>query len=489
MLLKELAKIINIKSLPPNQKNFLIKGITEDSRQVKPGYLFAAIKGDKIDGNKFIDAAVRNGAVAVISSKKIYRKDPGVAYIEHKNPRQALVVVAEKFFGDQPEYITAVTGTNGKTSTVDFCRQIWTQLGIKAASIGTIGVVRGNNMVESESSMTTPGAVEMHQLLYNLKKDGVNNLAMEASSHGLQQSRLAGVKVKVGAFTNLSRDHLDYHKTMKEYFAAKMQLFSGIMAKGSIAIINADIEEFKEIQKICNARKHKIISYGKKGEDITLLKVIPTADGQEIQFSIGKKKYKTAIPVFGDFQASNLLCAIGMVMSSGISADKIVKILPKLRSVPGRMEKAGVTKRGGHIYIDYAHTPDALEKAIKNFTLHLEKGGKIHTLFGCGGDRDAGKRPIMGKIADKLSDYVIVTDDNPRTEKAASIRKQIMAACKNAEEVGDRKKAINYAVSRLKKNDILIIAGKGHEKYQIIGNKKLPFDEVKIVKAAIKKSI
>ena len=467
---------------PDNFPDFEITGLSCNSKECKDGFLFAALAGTKVNGADFIDDAIKNGAKIILAGRDVHI-EAGIAFIKHDNPRLILGVIASIFYGRQPDNIVAVTGTNGKTSVAHFCRQIWSSLGYKSASIGTLGIIeRDDEDIGQDSQLTTPDSIQLHKSLATLKDKGVNHVAMEASSHGLEQSRLAGVNIKVGAFTNISRDHLDYHKTFENYFNAKMLLFSEIMQKGE-AILNADVEEFLRISTICKDGGHKVTSYGMKGADITLLESEILPHGQRMKVSIDATEYDIITDLIGVFQASNLLCALGMVIASGIEPEKAIEACNSITSVPGRMEIAATHISGAPIIVDYAHTPDALEKVLIALRPHAARN--LIVVFGCGGDRDSGKRPVMGEIASNLADIAIVTDDNPRTEEPAAIRKQIMEKCKNGKEIGDRSEAIKYAVGQLKKGDLLVIAGKGHEKYQIVGKDSVHFDDVEEAKRAV----
>lgn len=479
-----------------------VKGITQDSRNVKPGYLFAALKGANFDGTQFIDAAIEKGAVAILSGQlpdasdqewKV--KNPEICFLSHSNPKLALAQIAANFYQEQPETIVAITGTNGKTSCAYFCTQLWQLLGINSASIGTIGIVSSKGLAYGATgSMTTPDPIKLHEILADLSKNGVTNLAMEASSHGLDQYRLDGVNVKAAAFTNLTRDHLDYHGTLENYLAAKLRLFE--VMKNGVAVINSDIPESTEIIKLCEQQRHKIWSVGKKGNYIKIIEIKPSRIGQKITFEIEGKICNIDTHLIGEFQAYNLLTAVALVVACGADFDEVLKVLSDVEAVPGRMQGVGFCA-GNHvpgagkgnelpealprIYVDYAHTPDALEKALLVLKPY-SSSGKLWVIFGCGGDRDKGKRPQMGAVAANLADVVVVTDDNPRSEVPEVVRSEIMAVCKNALEIGDRAEAISYAIKNMAANDVLLIAGKGHEKTQIIGDKKLPFDDVEIAR-------
>lgn len=458
-----------------------IVGLSADSREVRPGYLYAALRGSHQDGTAFIDDAVSQGAVAVLAPPGVRIASPKAYLVTDANPRRRLSHLAARFFGAQPETVVAVTGTNGKSSVVEFVRQIWSSLGRRAASLGTLGV-HGNGL-DQQGSLTTPDPVTLHNMLKDLKDKGVDCVAMEASSHGLSQFRLDGVGLKAAAFTNLSRDHLDYHESYEDYLYAKLRLFGELLPPRSHAVLNADSDAFEDVANICWARGHRILSVGKSG-DLRLRSQSPTAIGQELVVTYKGKSYPISLPLIGDFQASNALIAAGLVIASGAEPADALNALGDLEPVRGRMELAGHNAKGAPIYVDYAHTPDALEKVLSALRPHTE--GRLHVVFGCGGDRDTGKRPLMGRVADEHADRVIVTDDNPRTEDPGAIRAEILKACPGAKEIGDRQQAISAAIGALDGGDILVIAGKGHEQGQIVGGQTLPFDDVSAVKRALK---
>lgn len=458
-----------------------IVGLSADSREVRPGYLYAALRGSRQDGTAFIDDAVSHGAVAVLAPPGVRIASPNAYLVTDENPRRRLSHLAARFYGTQPETVVAVTGTNGKSSVVEFVRQIWTSLGRKAASLGTLGV-HGNGL-DQQGSMTTPDPVTLHNMLRDLEEVGVDCLAMEASSHGLSQFRLDGVGLTAAAFTNLSRDHLDYHESYEDYLYAKLRLFGELLPPRSHAVLNADSDAFEEVANICWARGHRILSVGKKG-DLRLRSQEPTAIGQELVVSYEGNTYPISLPLIGDFQASNALVAAGLVIASGEQPADALNALGDLKPVRGRMELAGHNTVGASVYVDYAHTPDALENVLSALRPHTDR--RLHVVFGCGGDRDTGKRSLMGQVAAEHADSVIVTDDNPRSEDPAAIRAEIIAACSGAKEIGDRQQAINAAVGVLGAGDILVIAGKGHEQGQIVGDDTLPFDDVSAVKRALK---
>ncbi|HEY8947452.1 MAG TPA: UDP-N-acetylmuramoyl-L-alanyl-D-glutamate--2,6-diaminopimelate ligase [Rhizomicrobium sp.] len=459
-------------------------GLACDSREVKPGYLFAALSGTRANGAAFMSDAVKRGAVAVLARPEA-RGDAeklGVRFIPDENPRLRLARLAAKFFAMQPKTVAAVTGTNGKTSVSVFLRQIWALLGYSSASMGTIGVVTPKG--EIALAHTTPDPIEVHRILKKLAQDGVDHLALEASSHGLDQYRLDGVEIAAAAFTNLTRDHLDYHKDFDAYLAAKLRLFSEVVKAGGVAVVNADEDHAAAFIAAAKARDLNIVTVGVKGETLKLLARTPNADGQVLKVRLGGKDYTVSLPLAGDFQASNALVAAGLAIGLGDPADKVFAALAHLKGAAGRLEKVAYAKSGAAIYVDYAHTPDALETVLKAIRPHVSN--KLHVVFGCGGDRDKGKRPLMGAAAATFADDVIVTDDNPRSEDPATIRKEALSGAPGAREIGDRAQAIHDAIASLKTGDILVIAGKGHESGQVVGSVVHPFlDKDVAVKAAL----
>ncbi len=464
-----------------------IKGITTDSRNVKPGFLFVAVPGTKEDGSLYIDQAIQQGAVAVlIAEGKI--SDVKIPVITAPHIRKSVSAIASVFYPGQPEMVAAITGTSGKTSTAQFVREMWKGIGHKSASIGTLGLITDDE--SRYGSLTTPGAIALHELLDECAGKGITHLALEASSHGIDLNRLDHIHIKVAGFTNLSRDHLDYHETLENYFNAKLRLFTGLMPIGGIAVLNADIPEFIQLEAGAATRGLKVISYGLKGNDIRLMESKPDAKGQHLRLEVFGKEYAVLLPVMGSFQAWNALCALGMVIGSGAATDKAVAALEKVSDVPGRLQLAGISKKGGTVFIDYAHKPDALEKVLLALRPHVaaHQGSKLGVIFGCGGNRDKGKRPIMGEIAQRLADWVIVTDDNPRHEEPALIRQEILAGCKPGpmlQEMGDRHQAIEAGISKLQQGDVLVIAGKGHESGQIVGDQTMPFDDVAVAREVL----
>ena len=455
-----------------------ILGLTADSRQVKPGYLFAALSGSRTDGRRFIADAVRRGAAALLVEPGLRAEGSAVALVHDPNPRRRLALMAARFYGRQPRAIAAVTGTNGKTSIACFTRQLWTALGFRAASMGTLGIVASG--FERPSSLTTPDPVALHRDLAALADSGFDHLALEASSHGLDQYRLDGVAIGSAAFTNLSRDHLDYHPTMAAYFAAKRRLFAEVMAPGGVAVLNADVPEHAPLLETCSTRRHRVLSYGLRGKELRLEEVRPLAAGQEIRFELEGRSYAARLGLVGAFQAHNLLAALGLVIAAGGEGEAAVAAIARIQGVAGRMQRVARLANGAAVFVDYAHKPGALESVLAALRPHTER--RLVVLFGCGGDRDAGKRPQMGAIAARLADWVIVTDDNPRSEDAAAIRRQVLAGCPGATEIGSRAEAIETAMRGLARGDLLVIAGKGHERYQIVGDKTLPFDDAAVAR-------
>ncbi len=471
-------------------RNEEILGLTCDSRQVKPGFLFAALPGAQVDGRSFIGEAVERGATVVLappgtpSPASAAANDPFPLIID-KNPRRRLALMAARFFSRQPATVAAVTGTNGKTSTISFLRQIWTRLGRRAASLGTLGL-SGPGM-EAAGGLTTPDSVDLHRKLRDLADQGVDCLAMEASSHGLAQHRLDGVDVTVAAFTNITRDHLDCHGSMANYMEAKMRLLGEVMKPGGTAALNADTECFEALRQMAGVRRQRVIGFGVNGRDVRLQRLEPRPGGQRLNLEVLGDSFQVNLPLIGAFQAENALCALAMALATGSSASQAVTALEHLQGVPGRLQKVASTPAEASVFVDYAHTPDALACLLKALRPHAE--GRLHLVFGCGGERDTGKRPDMGRLAGRLADVVFITDDNPRGENAAAIRAQILAVCSGAREIGDRREAIAAAIAGLQPRDILVIAGKGHEQGQIIGHEVRPFDDAEVVRAAIGESV
>lgn len=460
-----------------------ITGLTADSRQVREGYLFAALPGNKTDGAGYIADALQHGARVILAGPGAKLPEGSNAIlITCDNPRLALAQIATKYYPKQPDVIAAVTGTSGKTSTVSFTQQLWTLYGIaECASLGTLGV-RAPGMVRS-GSLTTPDTVSLHAELSDLAAAGISHLAMEASSHGLDQYRLHGVKVTAAAFTNLTRDHLDYHPDMDHYFHAKAKLFSEVLARNGIAVLNADDESYDRLSKICLKNGHRVISYGEGGDDIRILERTLEPLGQALKLYVMGHVFDVTLPLVGHFQLMNALCALGLVLAGDGEIDAIVPLLSKLRGVSGRLQLVPGHPKNSAVYVDYAHKPAAVEAVLNTLRPHTE--GRLFCVLGCGGNRDKGKRPIMGRIAAGLADVVVVTDDNPRDEDPATIRAEVMEGAPDAIEIGNRREAIEWAVAELRAGDVLVIAGKGHEQGQIIGERVEPFDDIEEAKNAI----
>jgi UDP-N-acetylmuramoyl-L-alanyl-D-glutamate--2,6-diaminopimelate ligase len=397
------------------------------------------------------------------------------------NPRRRLALMAARFYGAQPKTIAAVTGTNGKTSVAAFAMQLWQALGLPAASLGTLGV-RGDGLA-LPLALTTPDPVTLHRLLADVQCRGIEHLAIEASSHGLDQYRLDGVRMAAGAFTNLTRDHMDYHPTVASYFAAKMRLFEALLPAGAGAVLNADSDYFEAAAAIVRKRGLKLFSYGRKGRELKVRRQTPHAGGIAVEVELFGRTVAVELALSGDFQVGNALCALGLVVACGAEPAAAVANLAKLGNPPGRLQRVGGTTDGAAIYVDYAHTPDALQTVLLALRPHAK--GRLAAVFGCGGDRDRGKRPLMGAIAAKFADKVYVTDDNPRSEVPAAIRAAILAASPGAIEIGDRAEAIRRAIADLGPGDVLVIAGKGHEQGQIIGATVHPFDDAVVARDAL----
>ena len=459
-----------------------IVGLTADSRAVKPGFLFAALQGVAAHGRDYVAQAKANGAVAVLSAGDL-SGDPGVAHVVAGEPRRAFALAASRFYPRRPETIVAVTGTNGKSSTVDFLRQIWTSAGKRAASMGTLGAIGPAGVIDL--GHTTPDPAAVHATLTKLADEGVTHCAMEASSHGLEQHRVDGLTFAAGAFTNLTQDHLDYHVDMASYRAAKMKLWP-LVRDGGVAVINADAAEGEAFEKGAAARGLKIVLCGWRAPRDGALKIVeiqPRPNAQTMTLLWNGEEHDVELPLIGEFQAINAVTAATIALALGEAPQEVWAGMSKLKPVRGRMEHVGQSKTGGHVFVDYAHTPDGLNVLLRAARPHAP--GRIIAVFGCGGDRDADKRPKMGAIAAKFADVVIVTDDNPRGEEPSSIRAQILKAAPNATEIGDRAQAIREAVSMLKPGDALMIAGKGHETGQIIKGVTHPFSDQDVARAAL----
>lgn len=462
-----------------------VNSIAYDSRDVKPGSLFIAMQGSNASGADFIDDAVARGAVALIIAPDMALPSSAmqVPVLRTENPRAMLAHLAAALHPSQPESIAGITGTDGKTSTVHFLRQIWQHLGYNAASIGTLGFLGNDNRIIIDGTHTTPDPIALHKALEQLTEEGYQHAAIEISSHGLDQRRCDGLALYAAAYTNLSREHLDYHHDMENYFLAKARLFSELLPPHATAVINIEDNYAGRLIDIAVQRHLQVIEYGEEAKHLRILKIEPLAHGQQAELVIHGKPVSLHTPLVGNFQIYNMLAAMGLALANGQEAEKILDILPKLEPVPGRLQRVAQHANGAGIYIDYAHTPSALEKALEALKPHTQ--GRLLVVFGAGGDRDKTKRPKMGGVAACLSDIAIVTDDNPRTEAPETIRAQIMAACPEAKNIGDRKQAIDKAISMLEPGDNLLVAGKGHETEQIYGDKRLPFDDAAVIREVL----
>lgn len=453
-----------------------VTGFAIDHRKVAPGNIFGAFQGSAVNGEDFIPAAIGSGAIAVVARPEAAVE--GAIHVADPEPRRAFALLAAKFFAPFPETIVAVTGTNGKTSNVELTRQLWRMAGESAASIGTLGVTTPDERVVT--GLTTPDIVTFLSNMAGLKREGVTHVAYEASSHGLHQYRAEGPRVTAGAFTNLSRDHLDYHGDMAAYFTAKLRLFSEVIADDGTAVIWADDPQSARVIDLARERGLRLIRVGEAGEELRLLNRTPTQLGQTLVIEAEGKQHKVNLPLIGAYQAANALTAAGLVVASGGDLTTTLSNLSRLQPVRGRLERACISKSGAPVYVDYAHTPDALEAAIAALRPHAK--GKIVLMFGAGGDRDQGKRIEMGKIAARDAEIVIVSDDNPRTEDPATIRAMILEGAPGATEIAGRREAIAAAIAAAGADDIVLLAGKGHEQGQIVGDQILPFDDVTVAR-------
>src|ERR1700675_4539970 len=469
-------------TIDPRAEAVVVTGLAVDSRAVRPGDLFFALAGSKTDGAGFIDSAVASGAVAIAGDHPPQRACR-VPFVATPNPRRALALAAAKFYPGQPATIVAVTGTSGKTSVTAFTRQIWQRLGHASASIGTIGLVSDKRTIYG--SLTTPDPIALHRQLDEIAAEGVTHLAFEASSHGLDQYRLDGVRVRAGGFTNLSRDHMDYHPDVAHYLAAKLRLFRDLVAADGAAVISADHDCSQAVIDAARARKLRIVAVGREadgaGEGIRLVEADIDGFAQKLTLEHRGQIQTVRLPLVGEFQIENALVSAGLAIGTGSEADQVFEALEQLEGAKGRLERAG-EHNGAPIFVDYAHKPDALGKALPGVRAYAKR--KLIVVFGAGGDRDAGKRPLMGAIAAENADSVIVTDDNPRSENPQLIRSAILSTAKGAREIGDRAEAIRTAIAGLEPGDALLIAGKGHETGQIVGDRTLPFSDHDAVAAA-----
>ncbi|WP_267397305.1 MULTISPECIES: UDP-N-acetylmuramoyl-L-alanyl-D-glutamate--2,6-diaminopimelate ligase [unclassified Sphingomonas] len=453
-----------------------VTGFAIDHRKVAPGTIFGAFQGARVNGEDYIAEAVRAGAIAVVTRPGVAVE--GAVAIPADNPRETFAQLAAAYFAPFPAIAVAVTGTNGKTSTVEMTRQLWRMAGHHAASIGTLGVTTADEQVTT--GLTTPDVITFLSNVAGLAREGVTHLAFEASSHGLTQYRTEGLKVSAAGFTNLSRDHLDYHGDMAAYFTAKVRLFSEVLSLDGAAVVWADDERSPRVIDLAHERGNRLLTVGERGQTLRLVEREPTLLGQGLTIEAEGQRYRVNLPLIGAYQAANALVAAGLVIATGGDVAGTIANLARLQPVRGRLERAAIARSGAPVYVDYAHTPDALEAAIAALRPHV--GGRLIVAFGAGGDRDQGKREPMGAAAVALADVVIVTDDNPRSEDAAAIRADVLAGAIGAREIGDRRAAIAAAVGEAGPEDIVLIAGKGHEQGQIVGDLVLPFDDVSVAR-------
>lgn len=478
-----LQKGININSLTEID----ILGINSDSRLVQKGEIFGVFAPDLDQALMHIEQALERHVLVMVVSHKLMQRIESKPYLNDavwiicERPRKIFAKLTSKFYGTHPQNCVAITGTAGKTSVCSLVLQLWKHLNIPSASMGTLGLHHSTEdlVMEYTSTLTTPDPVSMHKCLAELKQSGTDHIVMEASSHGLDQNRLDGLRFKVAAFTSFSQDHLDYHPTMDAYFLAKLRLFEDLISKDGWAVLNADIPEYDALMDACVLRNHPIYSYGQHGKFMRLKSMSINKNGQRLVLEINNVDHIVQFPLMGRTQVYNLMCALTIVITMGAKINAVLKVVERIVPVPGRLNFAGQHSKGAMIYVDYAHKPQALELVLKDMRHYCK--GRLHLVFGCGGDRDRDKRAIMGRIAHDFADRVIITDDNPRTEEPHTIRQQILSESPSAIEIGDRKAAIEYAIQSLDPEDILIVAGKGHEKHQIIGSEKIPFDDMKVI--------
>jgi len=462
----------------------VITGVTADSRKVAPGTLFVALPGSAADGRAFIPQALAKGAAAVLAPADTPTEAAPVL-VTSGDVRRAYALAARGFFGAQPRTCVAITGTNGKTSVAAFCRQIFARLGRRSASMGTLGVVAQEGAATralTPPGLTSPDAADAARLMAQLAEEGVTHLALEASSHGIDQRRLDGVTLAAAGFTNLTQDHLDYHGTMESYRAAKLRLFETLLPRGRTAVLNADSPEYSPFAAAGIMAGLSLFSVGERGRDLALIAREPTPEGQRLTLDVRGRSLDVLLPLAGAFQASNALVAAGLCIAAGEDPEAVVAALEGLEGAAGRLQRVPGGGRG-EVYVDYAHTPDGLETVLKALRPHAS--GRLIVVFGAGGDRDKGKRPLMGRIAGELADVAVVTDDNPRSEDPTAIRAQVKAGCPDALEIGDRRQAIFEAVRMMRDGDVVIVAGKGHEQGQIVGAVTHPFDDVSIAAQAL----
>jgi len=468
---------MKLGALTGGAEDAVVTGFAIDHRKVAPGTVFGAFPGQRVNGEDFIPAAIAGGAIAVVARADAAVE--GAVHIAADNPRETFADLAAAFFAPFPETAVAVTGTNGKTSTVEMVRQLWRMAGFHAASIGTLGVTTADDRVTT--GLTTPDVVTFLSNVAGLAREGVTHVAFEASSHGLSQYRIDGPKVAAAAFTNLSRDHLDYHKDMADYFTAKMRLFSEVLDPQGTAVVWVDEGEYApRVIDMAHARGNRLITVGPHGDTIHLADRAPTLLGQGLTIEAEGRTFKINLPLIGAYQAANALTAVGLVIATGGDVATTLGNLARLQPVRGRLERAVIARSGAPVYVDYAHTPDAIEAAIAALKPHT--GGRLIVVIGAGGDRDVGKREPMGRVAASHADLVYVTDDNPRGESAAAIRRDVLKGAVGAIEIGDRRTAIHAAIAAAGHDDIVLIAGKGHEQGQIVGDLVLPFDDVTVAR-------
>lgn len=470
------------RTLPKEWAGITIRGLTADSRLVEPGFVFAALPGTLADGAKFIPDALQRGAAAVLADEQLAGTVPGdTVFVPSDNPRRDLALAAARFYPAQPETIATVTGTNGKTSVASFLRQIWVCCGFRAANIGTTGIHGPDG--HQKLGLTTPGPVQLHQVLNELAMADVTHAAIEASSHGLEQHRLDGVHISAAAFTNISRDHLDYHNNFEDYLAQKLRLFTELLPTGGPAVVASDAPGAAAAEAAATRRGLDVLTVGWRGRSLRLLEVTTSGLCQNLTLWAHNRQYKVTLPLAGEFQVENALVAAGLAMACGLGVDEILPCLANIKGARGRLEAVGRTESGAQIFIDYAHTPDALETAMKALRPYVDN--RLVVLFGAGGDRDHGKRPQMGAAAAELADRVFVTDDNPRSEDPALIRAEVMATCPGAVEIGSRGEAVAEAIAGLEAGDVLLLAGKGHETGQVVDGETLAFSDHDAAAAAL----
>jgi UDP-N-acetylmuramoyl-L-alanyl-D-glutamate--2,6-diaminopimelate ligase len=467
---------MRLGALLGNDEPAPVTGFAIDNRKVAPGTVFGAFQGMQANGEDFIPAAVAAGAIAIVARPEATVE--GAVHIAEDEPRRAFALLAAKFFEPFPETAVAVTGTNGKTSTVELTRQLWRMTGHHAASIGTLGVTTADERVVT--GLTTPDIVTFLSNMAGLAREGVTHVAFEASSHGLHQCRTEGLPVRAAAFTNLTRDHLDYHGDMANYFTAKLRLFSEVVDADGAAVVWGDDEYAARVIDLARERGLALLTVGERGQTIRLVSRTPGQLGQALEVEAEGKTFKVLLPLIGAYQAANALTAAGLVIATGGDIATTLSNLSRVQPVRGRLERAVISRTGAPVYVDYAHTPDALDAAIAALKPHAK--GRLILVFGAGGDRDTGKRPEMGAIAVARADHVIVTDDNPRTEDPSAIRADVLEGAEGATEIGDRREAIAAAIAQAGPDDIVLIAGKGHEQGQVVGDRVLPFDDVTVAR-------